>query len=197
MHRLAAGFVLGYHGCDRGVGERLLSGEAFVPSENDYDWLGHGIYFWESSPLRALQFAQEASRRSRSSFREPFVVGAIIEMALCLDLTTANGIAMIQSTYAALVNIARHSGLPVPRNGPARWRRRLDCAVINHVHQRRDEAGLPSIDTVRGVFTEGGQAYPDSGFFEKTHVQIAVCNAECIKGVFRVAPRQLQDFGAA
>ena len=59
MHRLTSAFVLGYHGCDHSVGERLLAGTAFKLSDNDYDWLGPGIYFWEANPLRGLEFAQE------------------------------------------------------------------------------------------------------------------------------------------
>ncbi len=39
--------VLAYHGCDAAVAERLLRGEPFRKSENDYDWLGAGVYFWE------------------------------------------------------------------------------------------------------------------------------------------------------
>lgn len=39
--------VIAYHGCDVETAERLLSGEPFKPSQNDYDWLGEGIYFWE------------------------------------------------------------------------------------------------------------------------------------------------------
>lgn len=41
-------------------------------------------------------------------------------------------------------------------------------------------------DTVKGVFVEGEQAYPGSGFSDKTHIQIAVRNPKMIKGVFRV-----------
>ena len=51
-----------------------------------------------------------------------------------------------------------------------------------------------SIDTVRGVFTEGKAIYPGSAFDEKTHIQIAVRNPECIKGVFRVPKTQLQKW---
>jgi hypothetical protein len=41
-------WVLGYHGCDREVGEAVLAGETeLLPSENDWDWLGTGIYFCE------------------------------------------------------------------------------------------------------------------------------------------------------
>jgi hypothetical protein len=43
MHRLSASFVLGYHGCDAEIAEKLLRGEPFEQSQNDYDWLGHGV----------------------------------------------------------------------------------------------------------------------------------------------------------
>jgi hypothetical protein len=50
---LTTSFILGYHGCDADVATRLIEGEPFKASENDYDWLGPGIYFWESNPQRA------------------------------------------------------------------------------------------------------------------------------------------------
>lgn len=63
MLRLNSSFVLGYHGCDADVAEKLLKKEKFRPSQNLYDWLGHGIYFWEANPQRAMLFAREAMRR--------------------------------------------------------------------------------------------------------------------------------------
>jgi hypothetical protein len=38
--------VLGFHGCDQKIGERILGGKEphLLPSEKKYDWLGHGIY---------------------------------------------------------------------------------------------------------------------------------------------------------
>ena len=34
-------WVLGYHGCDREVGEAVLAGKTVLrTSENDWDWLG-------------------------------------------------------------------------------------------------------------------------------------------------------------
>ena len=40
----SAALVLGYHGCDGKVGERILGGGGHLqPSENDCDWLGSGI----------------------------------------------------------------------------------------------------------------------------------------------------------
>ena len=62
----APSFVLGYHGCDSEVGERVLAGEMELkPSTNPYDWLGTGIYFWENNPGRALAWARMAARHAK------------------------------------------------------------------------------------------------------------------------------------
>lgn len=192
MHRLTAGFVLGYHGCDLTVGKRLLDGEAFQPSNNDYDWLGPGIYFWEANPLRGLEFAREASLRKRTAVKTPWVIGAVIDLGLCLDLLTQGGIALVRAAYESLASVASTAGLKLPENTTGGLRRNLDCAVIRRVHTILEQAGLPPVDTVRGVFVEGKPVYPTAGFEEKTHIQIAVHNPACIKGVFRVPVDQLE-----
>jgi len=52
-------FVLGYHGCDKGVGEGILRNDDHIAvSKNRYDWLGEGAYFWENSPERAREWAE-------------------------------------------------------------------------------------------------------------------------------------------
>ena len=93
MHRLTTTFVLGYHGCDEAVARRLVAGEGFVLSKNDYDWLGSGIYFWESNPRRGIEFARTLRKRqgARSPIKTPAVVGAIIDLRRCLDLSTSAG----------------------------------------------------------------------------------------------------------
>jgi hypothetical protein len=178
------------------VGERLLAGEAFKPSNNDYDWLGPGIYFWEANPLRGLEFAQEASRRKRTTIKTPFVIGAVIELGLCLDLLTKAGIEHVKTAYESLVSVASTAGLKLPENTTDGLRRNLDCAVIRRVHTILKQAGLPPVDTVRGIFVEGKPIYPTAGFDEKTHIQIAVKNPACIKGVFRVPKDQLEPLPA-
>jgi len=80
VHRLSTSFVFGYHGCDRALGRKLIAGTSdFRKSDNDYDWLGPGVYFWEANPDRALQFAEEKKSR-RQGIAEPFVVGAVIDL---------------------------------------------------------------------------------------------------------------------
>lgn len=178
--------MLGYHGCDQTDGERILRGEDFRPSANDYDWLGPGIYFWETNPERALEFAREKSTRRSSNIRTPFAVGAIIDLGLYLDLATKESIDILKTAYSGLKQAHEEDGSPLPRNGERFWERYLDCAVINHLHQVFQLGRSTKIDTVKGIFVEGQEIYPTSGFREKTHIQIAVCNPDCIKGVFRV-----------
>jgi hypothetical protein len=195
VHRLSSFFILGYHGCQRAVGERLLGGEPFAPSENDYDWLGPGIYFWESNPRRALEWADLIHRRKESTDpSDPFVVGAVIDLSFCLDLLTSNGTAAVTAAYRSFDLELETSGTVRPKNtgGDDLLLRRLDCAVIRHLHAIRKAGGQPAFDTVRGVFVEGAPIYPTSGFREKTHVQICVCTPDVIKGVFRVSSKELE-----
>jgi hypothetical protein len=196
LHKLASSFVLAYHGCDRAVAERLIAGARFVTSENDYDWLGSGIYFWEANPRRGLEFAHELARWRKgkpSEIKVPYVVGAAIDLGFCLDLMSSNGIQAVASMHTDFLAYCARANAEVPSNsgGQGLRFRKLDCAVINHLHQVRAAADLQPFDTVRGVFIEGNRIYRDSGFFEKTHVQICVRNLACIKGVFRVPDDQL------
>ena len=191
MHRLSTSFVLGYHGCDIEVAEALLKGKAFKQSQNDYDWLGPGVYFWEANPQRGLDFAIEASTRKKSSIKNPTVVGSIIDLGLCLDMTTRGAIEMVKVAYDSLKDTFEAAGKDLPKNGSDLLLRRLDCAVVRRLHSILEEEDT-SLDTVRGVFIEGSPIYPNSGFNEKTHTQIAVRRLSCIKGVFRVPEEQLQ-----
>ena len=197
MHRLTSTFVLGYHGCDRQAGERILQGRPFRPSNNDYDWLGPGVYFWEANPQRGLDFARETASRKGSNINQPFVIGAVIELGLCLDLTTSAGIEWVKIAYASLAASSVVGAVELPRNSADRLRRNLDCAVIRRLHNILEAESLPAVDTVRGVFTEGKPIYPDAGFDAKTHIQIAVRNLESIKGVFRVSPEHLKPLPPA
>ncbi|MGJ3264067.1 MAG: hypothetical protein ACFE0R_12615 [Salinarimonas sp.] len=198
MSRLAASFVLGFHGCDAEVGRWALDGELdLVRSDKAHDWLGPGIYFWEADPLRALEWARW--KVERGDYREPFVVGAIIDLGNCLNLLERENIGLLKLAHANLVGRHEQAGLEMPRNrDPSgvgnrdKLLRFLDCAVIKMVHQAVEEqVGGPQLapfDTVRGLFVEGEPAYPGATFYERTHTQIAVVEPSCIKGVFRPTP---------
>jgi hypothetical protein len=196
MYSALPSFVLGFHGCDKSVADRLVAGETRLnPSRNDYDWLGHGIYFWENNPKRALEYAkhlQKHPERSKESIKTPDVVGAIIDLGNCLNLLDAKSIQVVQKAYEGFEQIVAAANRPLPKNIDADGSgdlllRPLDCAVIQYLHGMREEKSeKPPFTTVRGMFTEGEPVYPGAGFHRKSHIQIAVRNPNCIKGYFRV-----------
>ncbi|GBQ54066.1 hypothetical protein NO263_04245 [Gluconacetobacter entanii] len=194
MTALHTSFVLGYHGCSEEVGRKLINGEsAPTPSETDYDWLGPGFYVWESDPLRAQEWAYQKQRRD-SGFK-PFVIGLVVDLGNCLDLTTREDLEMLKTAYEGLRETLSTDDIPMPVNRDSRHDvnsdklfRNLDCAVIRYLHDSIEapESHLAPYDTVRGLFQEGGELYPGSAFREKTHTQIAIRNLDCIKGIFRL-----------
>lgn len=169
----------------------MLKNQAFKPSQNDYDWLGEGVYFWEANPLRGLEFAIETSSRRGSKIKEPTVVGAVIDLGYCLDLTTSRGLQQVKSAHESLERVSEQAGVAMPRNSPDGLRHNLDCAVINYLHRLEAEEDREPFDSVKGIFIEAPDLYLGSAFGSKNHIQIAVRNLECIKGVFRVRPEHL------
>jgi hypothetical protein len=153
--------------------------------------LGNLLY-----PLRGLEFARELQdypERSKRPISAPAVVGAVINLGYCLDLTSSMGIRAVEASHKSFVALCEAEGRALPHNrgGPDRLMRNLDCAVVNHLHKVRKDYLEKPFDTVRGIFMEGGPIYAEAGFQKKTHIQICVRTPECIKGVFRVPPRDL------
>ncbi|MGM0578740.1 MAG: hypothetical protein ACQEXJ_23660 [Myxococcota bacterium] len=185
--------IIGYHGCDRRLGEKvLLEGGALKPSHNKYDWLGRGTYFWEHGPERALEWAREM--QADEKIDEPFVLGAFIHLGRCLDLADTAATRHVATWYEDLRAAFEAAGKELPQNKPSQHGdhdlllRRLDCAVLNYGLGNLDEQqGRIVYQTVRGLFPEGGPAFEGSRIMVKTHVQIAVRDPDCILGYFRPA----------
>lgn len=165
-----------------------------MASENKYDWLGNGIYFWENNLKRAWQFAEELKnnpRRDKPAIINPAVLGAVINLGECLDLIDSEYLSLVKENYGILEFSYKSMGVKLPANKKYKdtndlLLRNLDCLVIESLHKRR----LPlSFDSVRGVFWEGNDLYHNAGFKEKNHIQICIRNPNCIKGYF--LPRKL------
>lgn len=185
--------MLGFHGCDEKVGEAILSGQTkhLKHSQNDYDWLGGGIYFWENDPKRAFEFAEDVRKnpmKSKGAIKKSFVVGAVIDLRMCCNLLDRSALDELKDSYDFLDSMSKATQQPLPANNLGRMARRLDCLVIETMHQLREPSGLVSYDTVRGAIWEGGALYPGAHIEKLNHVQIAVRNTECIKGYFRPMP---------
>ncbi len=194
MYSRRPNFVLGFHGCDEKVRNAVVGHRSELkPSENIYDWIGHGFYFWENNPTRALSFAEEKRTRS-TGITSPSVLGAVIDLGHCLDLLDADGIAQVKAAYELLLKIHEKRGSPIPTNNPVGKSsdillRNLDCAVVETLHKSLQENNQPPYDTVRAMFVEGSELYDGAGFRDKNHIQLCVRNPNCIKGFF--IPRRL------
>ncbi len=200
MYSKRTGLILGFHGCDKSLRDKIVSKKGYIltPSNNDYDWLGSGIYFWENNVARALEFAkflkENPSRNPKQKIINPSVVGAIIDLGFCLDLLDSEYLNMLKMGYNLLKESQERYGLNIPKNTALNengdlLKRNLDCAVIETIHQFNKDNKKPEFDSVRGVFLEGKELYENAGFKEKNHIQIAVKNPNCIKGYF--IPREL------
>ena len=195
LYSRRSNLVIGFHGCDKSIVEKVLNGrEELIKSQNDYDWLGHGIYFWENNEVRALQYAEEMLVRRNTTVTEPAVIGAIIDLGYCMDLTDSVYLDELKDAYGAMVESFKLAGKEIPQNkdigsSTDKLLRRLDCAVIQMAHTINEEAGGMPYDSVKGVFWEGKPLYPNAGFAEKNHIQICVRNPNCIKGYF--LPRKI------
>ena len=177
--------IVAYHGCDAGVAERLLYGAPFRKSQNDYDWLGEGVYFWEYGADRAMKFARDQQHRGKVT--RPAVVGALIQLGRCFDLMDTRFTEELPGAFEMWKDMHARDGKPLPTNTgktPDKLLRRRDCAVLNIYLSRLEESGV-FYDTVRCGFVEGPPAFEGSGIRHQSHVQIAVRNPACVVGVFR------------
>lgn len=201
MYNQRPNLILGFHGCDQSVRDELmLDPNKYKNSKEIYDWLGHGIYFWENNYDRAMEWSKD--KKKRGKIDKPAVVGAVLQLGNCCDLTDKNSIEVVKSHYLNLKKDYDLIEKPLPVNKDTKedkhkdmLLRELDCTVIEYMHSRildaynRDiaERGFSEyqvFDSTRGVFTEGGPAFDGAGIFDKSHIQICIRNSNCIKGFF-------------
>lgn len=193
MYKSLSSLVLGFHGCDKSVYDKIICGQdTLKPSENDYDWLGNGIYFWENNPKRALEYAKlikNNPHRSKNKINNEAIIGAVIDLGYCLNLLESDSLKLVKEAYNLLKETFKTINKDLPENKSIFKEKdilikKLDCAVIETLHEFNRSKGNKEFDSVRGVFWEGDDLYPNAGFKEKNHIQICIRNPNCIKGYF-------------
>jgi hypothetical protein len=215
--RLAPALIV-YHGCDITTRDDLVSGRLkhLTQSNNQYDWLGPGAYFFEGDVERALMFAQAAHRYPEKRYTAKPVatpaavgaVGAVLQVQRWLDMTTQAGIKEFSSAYQVFAAGRSAEGKPVPKNRAANDTdtdviyRALDNAVFTWLHHARESHNppLPPFQAVRAAFHQGETVAPTSGFHANTHIQIALRDNDCVIGWFLPAGARLlteQQYGDA
>lgn len=209
MYNVKPNLIIGFHGCDADVCKTILNNPDNIKiNKNPYDWLGHGMYFWENNYERAMQWAIDKQRRS--AIKEPAVIGALLQPGNCCDFLDTKYIQMLATAYKVMVEEYKNLGMQLPRNRDLpydqhkdRILRELDCLTIEFMHERvsldiqaeikhKGYSNKDVFDSTRGAFIEGGPIYEGAGIYEKTHIQICIRNLNCIKGFF--LPRKEIDF---
>jgi len=180
--------VLGFHGTDEKIADKVIQKkETLEYKNNPYDWLGHGVYFWESNPERAMEYACELQKRGK--LNKPAVVGAVLDLGNCLNLLDSKYLSFVKSAYKFYSDFCQKENILIARNKDIGGSsdlllRHLDCAVIETLHGMRNDEKLDAFSSVRGAFLEGAPLYENAGFKEKNHIQICIRNPNCIKGLF-------------
>lgn len=155
--------VLAHHGTSRLHAEKILA-EGFVASVNAWDWLGDGIYFWETNFYRARAWAVQ-------NHKDAVVVEVEIDLEDCFDLTNPEWFALLNRNADRILAQQKAAGLaPLKQTDLFHGK---DRYVINILAEAMLNAGRP-FKSVRGAFSEGSPAFPSSAIFSQSHVQIAV-----------------------
>jgi hypothetical protein len=140
MYSTRHNLIIGFHGCDESVRDKVISGqEMLYESRNSWDWLGYGYYFWENNYRRAFDWALNLQKQGR--IRRSAVLGAMLYLGNCFDLSDAEFIDQLYSGYEVIK--LTFDIIPENKN---KYLRNLDCAVIEMVHQMNKKNHLPEYD---------------------------------------------------
>ncbi len=122
--------------------------------------------------MSGLSSKQDSPER-RSGIR--LYLGARINLGVCLDLLDTANTQLLGRWYPRFRRFMRQNRIPMPQNRDAAQSRRgdkvlrfRDCAVIDYALSRLLETERVAYQTVRGVFLEGGPAFP--GFGDRSEV---------------------------
>lgn len=119
--------VVAFHGTRKSTAEKLVSGVPFDQSENDDDWLGHGIYFWEYAPQQAWWWAE------RRYGDDAAVVGALVRLGRCIDLLDPSNATLLMRAHDDLDRMLAATKQKLKSN--ANNHKYRDCAVFNYLFE--------------------------------------------------------------
>ena len=81
------------------------------------------VLFLGKQSRPALSYAtrlQKHPQFAKTPIHEPFVIGAIIDLGECLNLTDENALKEVAAAYQALVDMCAADSMPMPQNTPTR-----------------------------------------------------------------------------
>jgi hypothetical protein len=136
MYDVKPNLIIGFHGCDASVRDHLLNHpDQIIFSKEKYDWLGHGMYFWENNYQRALLWAEDKKRRGRID--KPAVIGAVLFLGYCCDFLDSSYLLILKDYFNLMAGMYEELGWDLPENRDLphdqykdKILRDLDCSVM-------------------------------------------------------------------
>jgi hypothetical protein len=159
----------------------------FDASANRFDWLGHGIYFYEAAPRHALNYASKHAPGDGV----PCVLEASIDLTGCLDFHDLPA----QEEYER--ECARYAATMRPSAGilaslQTDLLHPFDCRILNYMYANLEQRGI-TVPSVRSSFPGSRPAWQDpddedarSRITVGTRVEILVRDPAAIIGLPRI-----------
>lgn len=159
---------IGYHGTTKELAEKIINDREFKVSNQDEDWLGPGVYFFEDDYHQAKNFGKKARKYS-----EWAVVKSKIKADAVFDLIQSEDFIFFDKTFKLIVSRYEKINKNKIRN------KVTNKVVFNMIYEHRP------YDLVRGVFTvPKGKNIKISGTkYSHSQIQLCVRNLECIKSI--------------
>lgn len=171
--------VIGYHGTSLEAAERILQ-EGFQPSVKSWEWLGHGIYFWQDAPYRAYEWGQDWLAKTQG-YRGPIgVVAAEIELQNVIDLIDQAGMKLLRKLAQDFV--VKPEALALNNTESLN---RLDCALFNYATKVLSSGGF-EVAGYRAACIEGLPLTIGSPIYDLSHVQLVMCNPQAVRRTWMV-----------
>lgn len=150
-----------FHGTDLDSAERIAQTGKFLPSHGDQQYLGDGIYFFESSSYNAINWARDKKKVSSIG-----VIKSTIALGRCLDLHNSEHTKLIRSVARDLSEKRKRRDI-------------TDAFVINFIVKMSDD----TIDTVRATHIPGIRKKPlgNLKIFSGSHFLMEQSLIICVK----------------
>lgn len=186
--------IVGYHGTRLSTALEIVARRrGFKRSENDDEWLGHCVYFWEYAPQQAYWWAER--RQKRQNWNEPIaILAAMIRLGFCFDLLDPYNVKYLRQIHDQYMELERVAGRKVRQN--ANNHKFLDCAVFQYAFAAIEAADAGQrVDTARAVYVpkgKGTRVWKRSWISYDAHIQVCVRNEACVLGAWLHHPTQTE-----
>lgn len=160
--------LVGYHGTTKESAENIIKTNTFKISNDDEEWLGKGIYFFEDDILQAKDWCVKAK-----CYNKWTIIRSNIEANTLIDLVD-------RKTYTDFETLAKKFNKRYLKRSDGKLRKLINAVVINAMYE------IIKFDVIRAIFPIPSSKAPERCNILPMQVQICVRNSKCIKSIEEV-----------